>query len=141
MACRTAPKRVRFTSQCKYVALCGDNNLISIVDPDTDNYKLSFSISEYSDLFACNPERSTIAVVMGKKDERKISYYVEIVKFAFCVCLTSFGVFDKCFTFYFCYFFVLTLSVIISMKPEASSSGIAAVDEAVKNPELMINYK
>lgn len=27
------------------------------------------------------------------------------------------------------------------MKPEASSSGIAAVDEAVKNPELMINYK
>ena len=103
---RMAAKRVRFTSRCKYIAISGDNHLISLVDPGNEKIKLSFSISEYSDLFACNPERSTIAVVMGKKDDRKINYYVEIVKFEFSVCLTSFGMFDKCFTICLDYFFV-----------------------------------
>lgn len=104
--CRTAAKRARFTSRCKYIAISGDNHLVSLVEPGNEKIKLSFSISEYSDLFACNPERNTIAVVMGKKDDRKINYYVEIVKFEFFVCLTSFGMFDKCFTICLDYIFV-----------------------------------
>lgn len=106
LQCRMAVKRVRFTAKCEYFAIAGDNGLISIVDPDVGDYKLSFSISEYSDLFACSPKRNTIAVVMGKKDDRKINYYVEIVKFSFSVCLTSFGTFDKCFVICLDFFFV-----------------------------------